>query len=176
MSTTTSWSKLPVASEETGPEPNRLPGALRGTIPEATRAVSTRRADAERATNKRQDREPNDLPRGQGLMSGGVDDGILQTVHLRYSGEITRCVQKSKRESSGRARGAPTVFVRYSCGSHLAASRKQGQSPTSDKDRFSSLRETRTKRSGVASVRDECDYWRIARSFADALIEGGRNT
>src|SRR2546426_8678043 len=83
MRTTTSWSKLPVASEETGPEPNRLPGELSGTIPETTRAASSRRADAERATNVRYNRERNDLPRGQGLMSSGVDDGILQNVHRR---------------------------------------------------------------------------------------------
>src|SRR2546427_6901472 len=62
MRTTTSWSKLPVASEETGPEPNRLLGALRGTIPEATRAVSTRRADAKKATNVRYGRESISIP------------------------------------------------------------------------------------------------------------------
>src|SRR2546422_10677764 len=88
MRTTTSWSKLPVASEETGPEPNRLRGALKGTIPETRKPASTRRTDAERATNKRQEREPNDLPPGQRMMSGGVDAVILQTVHPPEPAEI----------------------------------------------------------------------------------------
>jgi len=64
MRTTTTWSKLPVALEEIGPGLRRLSGGEKGTNPETTRAARIRRADAEKATRARYDRESITVPGG----------------------------------------------------------------------------------------------------------------